>query len=128
MLLRSREGRFLEDIAGVKMTVENRGKGPLAGWRGAFEEATDTFDIGTFLKSDRPTNATEVADLKRAIIEGGTFGDYRRVETDKSDGPNLFVYGPHSIIFLNKGDRPRLIQAIEELGIVERMASAQAMG
>lgn len=90
----------------------NRGKGPLAGWRGGLSETTDTFDIGRFLTTDGPTNAAEVADLKRAIIEGGTFGDYRCVEAPKADGYNLFVQGPNSILFINTSDRDRILQAL----------------
>ncbi|WP_145657642.1 hypothetical protein [Bradyrhizobium stylosanthis] len=84
-------------------------------------ETTDTFDIGTFLKTDGPTTAQELADLNRAIAEGGTFGDYRRVEdpSPKSDRPSFFVYGPNSILFLNKEDVLKLIQAIEGIGFVE---------
>ncbi|UGY18742.1 MULTISPECIES: hypothetical protein [Bradyrhizobium] len=105
--------------------MTNRGKGPLAGWRGSLEETTDTFDIETFLKTDGPKSAQEFADLTRAIAEGGTFGDYRRVETEDSERENFFVYGPNSILFLKKVDRSRLVQAIEALRFVRDAAAQQ---
>lgn len=81
----------------------------------------------TFLKTDGPTTAQELADLKQAIAEGGTFGDYRRVEdpTPKSDRPSVFVYGPNSILFLMKEDVPKLIQAIDGLSFVEESDTEQ---
>jgi hypothetical protein len=103
----------------MKMQTDYRGKGPLAGWKANFEETTDTFDIDSFLKTDAPTNAQECADIKRAITEGGTFGDYRCVESDRADGINFFVQGPNSILFAKKEDRSVLIQAIERFEMAE---------
>lgn len=99
--------------------MTNRGKGPLFGWRGNLEETTDTFDIGAFLKTDGPRTAQEFADVMQAIAEGGTFGDYRRVEGENGDRVNFFVYGPNSILFMKKQDVPKLVQAIEALRIAE---------
>lgn len=106
----------------------SRGKGPLFGWRGSLEETTDTIDIGAFLKTDGPTTAQELADLMQAIAEGGTFGDYRRVEGEDGDRVNFFVYGPNSILFMKKRDVPILVQAIEALGIAETPNSEQMQG
>ena len=97
------------------MQIRQHGKGPLSAWRGSLEETTDTFDIDTFLKTDGPTNPQELADLRRASVEGGTFGDYRRLESDRADG--YFVLGPNSILFLRKEDRPKLIQAIDAVDL-----------
>jgi len=110
------------------MRQTTRGKGPLAGWRGSLEETTDTFDIAEFMKTDGPTSAKELADLKRAIGEGGTFGDYRRVPSDNPSEANLYVQGPNSILFLKREDYPRLIQAIEEFRIVEEPEATQVGG
>ncbi|MET4273251.1 MULTISPECIES: hypothetical protein [unclassified Bradyrhizobium] len=103
----------------IRKTQTIRGKGPLFGWRGPLEETTDTFDIGTFLKTDGPTTAQEFTHLLQAIAEGGTFGDYRRVEGENRDRVNFFVYGPNSILFMKKRDVPNLVQAIEALRIGE---------
>lgn len=94
--------RTLENTDG-NVPARHHGKGPLSGWRGSLEETTDTFDIDKFLRTDGPTNAQESADIKRAITEGGAFGDYRCVESDHSDGTNFFVQGPNSILFAKKG-------------------------
>jgi hypothetical protein len=99
--------------------MTNRGKGPLFGWRGSLEETTDTFEIETFIKTDGPTTEQEFADVMQAIAEGGTFGDYRRVEGESGDRVNFFVYGPNSILFMEKRDVPNLVQAIEALRIAE---------
>lgn len=98
------------------MRASSRGKGPLAGWRGGLEETTDTFDVHRFLITDGPTNESEVADLRRAITEGGTFGDYRCVEAPESDGYNLFIQGPKSILFIKRDDRVRLLQELTAVG------------
>jgi hypothetical protein len=95
------------------MQTENRGKGPLAGWRASFQETTDTFDIGTFLETDGPTAPQEVVDLRRAVTEGGTFGNYRRVASDHADGYNFFVMGPNSILNAKKEDH--LLAALDAI-------------
>jgi hypothetical protein len=110
--------KTLENADGSVPTRQH-GKGPLSGWRGSLEDTTDTFDIGEFLQTDGPTNAQELADLRRAVIEGGTFGDYRRVESDNPDRYNFFVMGPNSILSAKKEDVPNLVLAIAEVRIVD---------
>lgn len=103
------------------MKSQKRGNGPLAGR----EQEIDTFDIAEFLTTDGPTNRTELWDLKRAIIDGGTFGDYRGVEGPDSDRPDFFLYGPNRFLFIKKADVPKLIEAIEGLGISEEADERQ---
>jgi hypothetical protein len=93
---------------------DTRGKGSLAGWKGSLELTTDTFEIAQFLKTDGPTNVIDRANLENAIVIGGTFGDYRGVESNNPERPMLFVMGPNSILYLEKAKKAELLWAIKE--------------